>query len=114
MTMSEITKQIDAPLVVEEIQTIEIEVLPCEAQVPLAPEIISGRHAATGNEETDSNFRPFTEIADQIGASTAPAFPERVIQPIWPWAVLALALVSTAVWICLLGYGLVKIIELAI
>ena len=115
--MSEITNQLDAPPVVEEIPKIEIEVLQCEAQVPLAPEIISGRHTATANEETDSNFRPLTEIANQIGASTAaaaPASPEPVIHQVWPWAVLALAFISTAVWICLLGYGLVKLIEMAI
>lgn len=115
--MSEITNQLDAPPVVEEIPKIEIEVLQCEAQVPLAPEIISGQHAAAANEETDSDFRLLTEIATQIGApaaAAAPAFPERVIQPIWPWAVLALAFISTAVWICLLGYGLVKLIEMAI
>ena len=103
MTMSEITEQIDVPLVVEKI--LETEKLPCEIQninVPLAPEIISGQAAAAVNEETDSNFRPFTEI-------TKP-----VVHPIWPWAVLAVGLVFTVAWICLLGYGLIKIIEIAI
>lgn len=115
--MSEITNQLDAPPVVEEIPKIEIEVLQCEAQVPLAPEIISGQHAAAVNEETDSDFRPLIEIANQIGASTAaaaPAFPEPVIHRIWPVAVIVFGLALTAAWMCLLGYALVKLIEMAI
>ena len=69
ITMSEIAEQIDASPVGEEIQNIEVKVLPCEAQeAPLAPEIISGRHAATVNKETDFNFQP---------AAAVPAPPSR-------------------------------------
>ena len=32
----------------------------------------------------------------------------------WPIAVIALGLVLTAVWACCLGYGIVKLIEIAI
>ena len=115
--MSEISNQLDAPPVAEEIQIIEIEVLPCEAQVRLAPEMISARHAAVANEETDSNFPLLTKITDQIGASTAaaaPASPEPVIHRIWPVAVIVFGLALTAGWMCLLGYALVKLIEMAI
>ena len=112
--MGEITNRLGARPVVEEIHNIEIEVLPYEIQdidTPLAPEIISGQHAAAVNEETDSDFRPLTEITNQIGTSTAvtaPVSPEPVIEPIWPWAALALGFVLTAIWICRLGYGLVN------
>jgi hypothetical protein len=37
-----------------------------------------------------------------------------VIHRIWPVAVIAFGLGLTAVWMCLLGYGLIKIIEMAI
>ena len=89
----------------EKIQNIESEVLPCEIQninVPLASEINSGQYVAAVNEETESNFRPLTKIT------------EPVIHQIWPWAVLALGFVFTAAWICLLGYALVKLVELVI
>jgi hypothetical protein len=115
--MSEISNQLDAPPVAGEIQNIEIEVLPRETQVRLAPEMISGRHAAGANEETDSNFPLFAKITDQIGASTvaaAPASPEPVIDRIWPVAVIVFGLALTAAWMCLLGYALVKLIEMAI
>jgi len=109
--MGEITKQIDAPPVVEEIQNIEIEVLPCEAEninARLAPEMISGQRAPAANKETDSDFRPPTETNQTESRKL-------VIRKIWSWAVLALGFVSTAVWICLLGYGLIRlIIEMAI
>ncbi|MFY9602829.1 MAG: hypothetical protein WBX05_18845 [Pseudolabrys sp.] len=105
ITMNEITKQSDTLPVVEKIQNIETEILPLEIQnidAPLAPEIISGVHAAAVNEETDSNFRPLTEIT------------EPYIYRIWPGVVIAFGLALTAAWICLLGYALVKIIEMAI
>jgi hypothetical protein len=35
-------------------------------------------------------------------------------EPIWPTAVIALGISLSAVWIGLLAYGLVKLIELAI
>jgi hypothetical protein len=100
--MNEITKQSDMPPVAEKIQDIETEILPLEIQnidAPLAPEIISGVQV---NEETDSKFRPLTEIT------------ELYIYRIWPGVVIAFGLTLTAAWICLLGYALVKIIEMAI
>jgi hypothetical protein len=118
--MSEVTKKIAAPLVEEAIQNIRIEILPCEVQnidASLAPEINSGAHAAIANEETDSVFRPLPEITEQINgptAAAAPASPGPVIHPIWPWVVLALGVVFTTVWIGLLGYGLVILVELVI
>ena len=44
------------------------------------------------------------------------AIPTRsgVEHPIWPEAVIALALGVTAGWVILLGYGLVKLVKLAI
>ena len=48
MTMSEISKPVDALPVVAKIQNIETEVLSCEIQninVPLAPEVTSGQYA---------------------------------------------------------------------
>ena len=35
-------------------------------------------------------------------------------EPIWPTAVIASGISLTAVWMGLLGYGLIKLIELAI
>ena len=35
-------------------------------------------------------------------------------EPKWPVAVIVLALVLTAAWACCLGYGIVKLIEVAI
>jgi hypothetical protein len=32
----------------------------------------------------------------------------------WPVAVIVFALVLTAAWVCCLGYGIVKLIEVAI
>ena len=89
----------------EKIQNIESEVLPCEIQninVQLASEINSGQYVAAVNEERNSNFRPLTKIT------------EPVIHQIWPWAVLSLGFIFTAAWICLLGYALVKLVELVI
>ena len=37
-----------------------------------------------------------------------------VIYRVWPTAVIAFGLGLTAAWICLLGYGLVRIVELVI
>ena len=37
-----------------------------------------------------------------------------IIYPFWPKAVIGFGLALTAAWMCLLGYGLVKIIEMAI
>ena len=36
------------------------------------------------------------------------------VRRIWPQAVIAFGLVFTAAWICFLGYGIVKLIEMAI
>lgn len=43
----------------------------------------------------------------------APA-PDSVIHRIWPVAVIGFAFGLTAAWIWFLGYGLVKLVELAI
>jgi hypothetical protein len=40
--------------------------------------------------------------------------PEPVTHPFWPKAVITFGLVLTAAWMCFLGYGLVKLVELAI
>jgi hypothetical protein len=37
-----------------------------------------------------------------------------LVRQIWPTAVIAFGLGLTAAWICFLGYGLVKLVELMI
>jgi hypothetical protein len=48
--------------------------------------------------------------ADLASVSAA----ERVADPFWPKAVVVLGLGLTAVWIGVLGYGIVKLIQLTI
>jgi len=40
--------------------------------------------------------------------------PEPVIHRIWPAAIIAFGLGLTVVWVCLLGYGLVRLVEFAL
>jgi hypothetical protein len=51
-----------------------------------------------------------TSTAD-LGAAQAAA---REPRHIWPRVIVAFGLALTVAWICLLGYGLVKLVELAI
>ena len=48
--------------------------------------------------------------ADAHAAPTHAPFVRRI----WPQAVIVFGLGITAAWICLLGYGIVKLIEMAI
>ena len=54
------------------------------------------------------------EAAPMADAQSVPRTATPVIHRIWPVAVIAFGLALTAAWMCLLGYGLVKIIEMAI
>ena len=49
-----------------------------------------------------------TAVAIPTVASSAWSF-----QQIWPGAVIAFGLAATAAWICLLGYGAVRLIRFA-
>lgn len=42
------------------------------------------------------------------------ALQDRPVHRIWPSVVIALGLALTAAWVCLLGYGLVLLVEAAI
>jgi len=47
-------------------------------------------------------------------ADLAPVLvPQQVAGPFWPKAVVAFGVGLTAAWLCFLGYGLVKLIQLA-
>ena len=54
------------------------------------------------------------EAAPTADAQSVPRAATPVIHRIWPVAVIGFGLALTAAWMCLLGYGLVKIIEMAI
>ena len=54
-----------------------------------------------------------TAPAHMADTRSAPA-PDSVIHRIWPVAVIGFAFGLTAAWIWFLGYGLVKLVELAI
>ncbi len=62
---------------------------------------------------SESPCQPGSLTAD---AHSAPAIPAATSSAnrIWPVAVIGFGLALTAAWMCLLGYGLVKIIEMAI
>ena len=60
---------------------------------------------------SDTTYRPGSPTAD---THSAPRTATPVIHRIWPVAVIAFGLGLTAAWMCLLGYVLVKIIEMAI
>ena len=108
--MNEVSEQTRRASVVEEIKNNEIEVLPCEIQVRLAPEMISARHAA---EPTKKRFQLSAARNHRRWRARRlnPASPEPVIHQYWPWAIIVLGFVFTAAWICLLGYALVKLVE---
>jgi hypothetical protein len=60
---------------------------------------------------------PTDDIATAVPhAADLHASPARsgVNHPIWPEAIIAFALGLNAAWVILLGYGLVKLVELAI
>ena len=48
-----------------------------------------------------------------VTPTTLPSAPARSIHRIWPGAVIAFGLAATAAWMCLLGYGIVRIIGFA-
>ena len=54
------------------------------------------------------------EVTPTADAQLVPRAATPVIHRVWPVAVIGFGLALTAAWICLLGYGLVKIIEMAI
>ena len=59
-------------------------------------------------------IKEFTyEAAPVVDKPSAPAATP-VIQRIWPIAVLVIGVELTAAWICFLGYGLVKLVQLVI
>ena len=60
---------------------------------------------------SDTTYQPGSPTA---AAQSTPRAATRVIHRIWPVAVIAFGLALTAAWMCLLGYALVKIIEMAI
>ncbi len=57
-------------------------------------------------------------IADTLHAPPADTrltrVPDPLIARIWPQAMVALGLGLSVVWTCFLGYGLVKLVQLAI
>jgi hypothetical protein len=60
---------------------------------------------------SDTTYQPGSPTAD---TQSVPRAATHVIHRIWPVAVIGFGLALTAAWMCLLGYGLVKIIEMAI
>jgi hypothetical protein len=54
------------------------------------------------------------EPAPTADAQSVPRTATPIIHRIWPVAMITFGLALTAAWICLLGYALVKIIEMAI
>ena len=56
----------------------------------------------------------FTYEAAPAGDKPSALAATPVIQRIWPIAVIVIGLELTAAWICFLGYGLVKLIQLVI
>ena len=53
------------------------------------------------------------EVDPTTDVRTAPAR-EPLFRRIWPAAAIAFGLGLTAAWMCFLGYGLVKLVEIAI
>ena len=54
------------------------------------------------------------ESAPTADAQSVPRTATHVIHRIWPVVVIVFGLALTAAWMCLLGYALVKLIEMAI
>ena len=63
---------------------------------------------------SDTTYQPGSPTADTRSALAAAPAAAPAIHRIWPVAVIAFGLGLTAAWMCLLGYALVKIIEMAI
>jgi hypothetical protein len=57
-----------------------------------------------------------SDVIRESGTFASVAQPARKlsVHQIWPTAVIGFGLGLTAVWICFLGYGLVRIVELLI
>jgi hypothetical protein len=53
------------------------------------------------------------EDASPVESPSVPAATV-IVDRIWPKAVIAFGLGLTAAWICLLGYGIAKLVEMAI
>ena len=53
-------------------------------------------------------------MTEMIASKTAPAGSRKVIDKIWPTAVVVIGLGLTVAWTIVLAYGLVKIIRAAI
>jgi hypothetical protein len=68
--------------------------------------------AGAGQEKTMSEMT--YEAAPTADAQSVPRTATPIIHRIWPVAVIAFGLALTAAWMGLLGYALVKIIEMAI
>jgi hypothetical protein len=55
-----------------------------------------------------------TQTAVEVTADLPSASTARLLfYPIWPRALIAFGLALTSAWTCLLGYGLIKLVELA-
>ena len=61
----------------------------------------------------DNQERPL-QIQNAMGPITPTPAPKPSIRRIWAPAVIAISLVLTVAWIILLGYGLFKLMELAL
>ena len=54
-----------------------------------------------------------TEITHSVEAPLA-SLPIRLLNRIWPVAVVAIGLVATAAWLCLLTYAFVSLLEITL
>ena len=59
-------------------------------------------------------YQPDSPETDTKAPAKPPHKVKSVIHRIWPTAIIAFGLTLTVVWMCFLGYALVKIIEMAI
>ena len=59
-------------------------------------------------------YQPDTHEVDKKAPAKAYRKVKPVIGRIWPTVVIAFGLTLTVVWVCFLGYALIKIIEVAI
>jgi hypothetical protein len=59
-------------------------------------------------------YQPDSPETDKKAPAKASRKVKSVIHRIWPTAIIAFGLTLTVVWMCFLGYALVKIIEMAI
>jgi hypothetical protein len=49
-----------------------------------------------------------------IASAAILPYAQRVRREVWPAAIITFGLVLTVGWVCLLGYGLVKLVQLAV